>query len=192
MTMRFTTLLSKAFISSVAVAAFMVATPVMAKKKPSVEIYPYGAPVSGGWVQSLPETMKNPNGTHAQDAVNTPNKAYEIFTIHADQAINALISRDEEAFVNMVSPNMVNHFGYSKLKDNVISVLIPFFNNFKQFDSDLTIAPTRDAWGNEGYSFYQRFITKSGETKPFLIQLVEENGSIVVANLTPDVVSPYK
>lgn len=118
--------------------------------------------------------------------------SYEDFITHADKNVNYLIKNDNNSFLSNISPNMMQYFGPDKLEQNIASTLVPFFNDFKQFDKNMTVAPTRDAWGNEGYSFYQSFITKSGDRKKFVLQMVIEDGQIVIANLTPDIESPYQ
>lgn len=169
---------------------------VAAKSKPAVEIYPYDNSYTSlqrsmHTRQDMSQYNRQPHNTTLLTQPEA-SLSYKDFMAVADQTVNALIQRDSDGFVRRVSPNMVRHFGANKIEKNVASTLIPFFQSFKSFDTKMTVAPTRDAWNNEGYSFYQTFKTKSGAEKDFVVQLVIENGRIVVANLTPDVSSPYK
>lgn len=176
-------------------------SPSWAKQKPAVEIYPYDSNV----YTSLRQTPEN-RSYQTAPSYYTQHKSqnnvlltkpetsltYQDFVTIADNAVNALIKQRSEHFISLISPNMLRHFGADKIERNVLSTLTPYFDEFKAFDTKMTVAPTRDSWNNEGYSFYQTFKTKSGGTKKFVIQLVIENGRIVVANLTPDISSPYK
>lgn len=186
----FSFLLSVVILSSVGISF------AFAKSKPAVEIFPYDNAYSSlqRSIQPRNDMSQYTRQPHNQAILTKPETSlsYKDFMNVADQTVNSLIQRNSDGFIHRVSPNMVRHFGAHKIEKNVVSTLIPYFQEFKSFDTKMTVAPTRDAWNNEGYSFYQTFKTKAGAEKEFVVQLVIENGRIVVANLTPDVSSPYK
>lgn len=109
----------------------------------------------------------------------------------ADKAVVALIEGKDDVFFDMTSQNLITHFTKEKVQKNVKTSLLPFFEGFQAFNEDLDVAPTTDSWGSNGYSFYQSFKNMSGETKYFLVQVVVEDGKMMIANLTPDAKTPY-
>lgn len=189
-------------------AVFILNTEAFAKKSPDLEIFPYDKNIQPSFMkqnqrvsgytdhsnQHRFQTQSRASQSNQRVVFQAPNLnlSYQDFLSHADRAVNALMKNNAGRFVSMVSPNMLQYFGPEKLEMNVVSTLVPYFQDFKQFDTNMTIAPTRDAWGNEGYSFYQSFLTRGGDKKRFVLQMVIEDGQIVVANLTPDVGSPYQ
>ena len=188
------------------IAISINASDAEAKKSPALEIFPYNQMTSPQFQQVQPtqQTYQQRRNFNAYDTApivhqkkvifQAPrlNLSYEDFLTYADKSVNYLIRNRSDHFIANISPNMLQYFGPEKLEQNVASTLVPYFSNFKAFEKDMTVAPTRDAWGNEGYSFYQSFLTKSGDRKKFVLQMVIEDGQIVVANLTPDIESPYQ
>lgn len=167
----------------------ILSAPASAKKKPSLEIFPYGG--SNTFFSGTSSATMAPVIQRAESkTLETIDK--QNFVTQADTALIHLIQGNQEKFIASISTNMLRHFGPDKLQKNVVSALIPYFQQFKEFDTKMTIVPTRDSWDNEGYSLYQSFKTKDGAKKSFLIQMIVEGDAIVVANLTPDVKSPYK
>ncbi len=166
-----------------------LAAPASAKKKPSLEIFPYGG--FGTFFSGTSSATMAPVIQQAESkTLQTVDK--KDFVSRADTALVHLIQGNDQQFIAAISTNMLRHFGPDKLQKNVVSALIPYFQEFKEFETKMTIVPTRDSWDNEGYSLYQSFKTKDGAKKSFLIQMIVEGEDIVVANLTPDVKSPYK
>ncbi len=52
-----------------------------------------------------------------------------------------------------------------------------------ELGNSVTIARTKDQFGNDGFVFYRSMTSQEGEPRPFAIYVVEENGSKVVASV---------
>jgi hypothetical protein len=57
------------------------------------------------------------------------------------------------------------------------------FADHKEIGRSITITNTTDASGNSGFAFYMYSVPKSGQQKPFVIYVLEENGQKFVGNL---------
>lgn len=116
---------------------------------------------------------------------------YRPYQVVADKAVLALIEGKDDVFFEMTSRNLIAHFKKEKVQKNIKESLLPFFQDFGVFNEDIDVSQTTDHWESQGYSFYQSFKTTSGETKHFLVQVVVEDGNMVIANLSPDARTPY-
>lgn len=132
-------------------------------------------------------TGEIPEPTPIQRAVApvTPLQ-YSAFKEVADRAIISLAKGNPDPFLDNVSPNMKEYFSEARIVNNTLTQVLPYFQTMARLEDQARVARTVDSWGNEGFSFYRTFVTRTGETRNFLIQIVKEDNRLVIANLTPD------
>jgi hypothetical protein len=90
-----------------------------------------------------------------EDSLDTQNSS--TFYQFAKEAIQELAKGNEERFMKLISSTGV---GAGKWKQYVREALIPFFSGYEGEGDSRTIAPTADASGNKGYSFYMSAKTR--------------------------------
>ena len=105
------------------------------------------------------------------------------FRAVADRFIAAAVAGDEAALEQMLSPAIVARAGKETLAKVLGGQVIPFFAGQKETGRSVTVANTADASGNHGFAYYLYSVTASGEQKPFVIYVVDENGRKTVANI---------
>ncbi len=106
-----------------------------------------------------------------------------------DKAISALVRGDAAAFRAMLSSTTVvqETRGPGAIDAVIQQAFIPFFAEFEELTEAISTAPTYDVRGNSGIAIARSFRTKSGDTKPFVIYLINEahktKEAVVVGNL---------
>ncbi len=98
-------------------------------------------------------------------------------------AVQALASGHAETFKSLFSPNFKATLDDAIIDGVIEQQLIPFFSDADHPGSSTFITDNQDQFGSTGFAFYTSIVTKGGEEKPFVIYMVEENGSLYVANL---------
>ena len=98
-------------------------------------------------------------------------------------AVSALSAGDAATFRALLSPNFLATLDDATVEGVIDSQLIPFFSDFAAPGSTTYITDNQDQFGNSGLAFYTSIITNTGEERPFVIYMVEEDGRLVVANL---------
>ena len=99
------------------------------------------------------------------------------------QAVDLLVRGDAAGFQPLLSPNLRRAAGEETVERVIREQLIPFFADFSALGGSTTVTNATDAYGNEGLSFYKHIRTQAGEERPFVIYIVEEAGTPVVANV---------
>jgi hypothetical protein len=105
------------------------------------------------------------------------------FRAVADRFIAAAVAGDAATLEKMLSPAIVARAGRETLEKVLGGQVIPFFAGQKETGRSVTVANTADASGNHGFAYYMYSVTRSGEQKPFVIYVVDENGRKTVANI---------
>jgi hypothetical protein len=107
-----------------------------------------------------------------------------------DKAIAALVKGDSAAFRVLLSSTTVlqETRGPGAIDAVIQNAYIPFFDEFAELTEEIATAPTFDAGGSSGIAIARSFKTKSGETKNFVIYLINEKvkdggTQVVVGNL---------
>jgi len=102
-----------------------------------------------------------------------------------DKAVSALVKGDSASFCSMLSSTTVvqETRGPGAIDAVIQDAFIPFFVGFEELTDAISTAPTYDVSGKTGIAIARSFKTKSGETKPFVIYLINETreGKDVVA-----------
>lgn len=105
------------------------------------------------------------------------------FRAAADRFIAAAVAGDAAALEKMLSPAIVARAGKETLAKVLGGQVIPFFAGQKETGRSVTITNTTDASGNQGFAYYMYSVAASGEQKPFVIYVVDENGQKTIANI---------
>ena len=105
------------------------------------------------------------------------------FRAVADRFIAAAVAGDAATLEQMLSPAIVARAGKETLAKVLGGQVIPFFAGQKETGRSVTVANTADASGNLGFAYYMYSVTRTGEQKPFVIYVVDENGRKTVGNI---------
>ena len=93
----------------------------------------------------------------------------------------ALAARgDVEAMVAMLTPTVKTNSDPMKLRAYYIDQIIPFFKDHQKIHKVSTVARAFDKHGHYGWTYYTYSISNDGKTRPFAIQMLEENGKLGV------------
>ena len=101
----------------------------------------------------------------------------------AEQFVTAAAARDSAKLEKMLSPTLAARTGKEAIQKVMNGQVIPFFADHKEIGRSATTTNTTDANGNTGFAFYMYAVPKSGQQKPFVIYVLEENGQKVVGNI---------
>jgi hypothetical protein len=112
------------------------------------------------------------------------------FRAYADQWIALARTGDVPALQRTISPNMAGRVGADAIRRNLDAKVAPFFTQAKEIGKSVTVAETTDAFGSRGYVYYMYIVAKTGERRPFVVYVVNENGRTVVANVLTDHLVP--
>jgi hypothetical protein len=156
------TLAARSILALLALLALTVATPAMAQQKDS----------------SLMADL-------------AMKEASESFRKVADQFAAAASKGDVETCERLISPNMKGRAGAENVKRVLTERVVPFFAQWGGAGRSETIANTTDGFGSQGFVFYRWMQPRSGgDPRPYVLYVVSENGSTVVANVTVDQLVP--
>ncbi len=108
------------------------------------------------------------------------------FRSAADAFIAAAASGDEAKCLELISWKLIRDIGRDTLQEWLTGELLPFFSRWTTLGNSPTIAPTTDAYGNDGFVFYLTMRRQDGDSRPFAVYVIEENGAKVIANVVPD------
>jgi hypothetical protein len=121
--------------------------------------------------------------------VGEPDRGYDrmrkerpAFHDFVKKAVELLAKGQEESFTNLFTEGTLKAHGDASVRKYVHDSLLPFFAGYTGLGNNVTIYPTHDANGNEGYSFYMTIKTPEKE-KPFAIYVVREDGQMGIANI---------
>lgn len=101
----------------------------------------------------------------------------------AEQFVAAAAAKDSANLEKMLSPALAARTGKEAIQKVMNEQVIPFFADHKEIGRSVTTTNTTDASGNRGFAFYMYSVPKSGQQKPFVIYVLEENGRKVVGNI---------
>ena len=101
----------------------------------------------------------------------------------ADEFIDAAAAGDANKVTRMLSAKLRERTGGDSVQRYVVGQLLPFFAPFKELAKSVTITPTADV---AGFAFYMYMVSGNDELHPFVIYVIQEEGSKVVANVLVD------
>ncbi|HEX2012656.1 MAG TPA: hypothetical protein VJN44_17145 [Roseateles sp.] len=104
----------------------------------------------------------------------------ETFVAHA-------MAGDASAVQAMLSRTLLQRSGEGAIRRVLDAQILPFFAQGRGPGRSTTITRTTDAAGQAGFAFYMWLMrAEGGEPRPFTVYVVQEQGSLVVANVVPD------
>jgi hypothetical protein len=106
--------------------------------------------------------------------------AYRCF---AEEFVAAAARGDKTKTARMLSPATAAKAGADGVDRFLAGEVLPFFAPFQEFARSVSVTRTADA---PGFAFYMYMVEKTGELRPFVIYVIEEAGSKVVANVLVD------
>ena len=113
-------------------------------------------------------------------AASAPYRAY------ADRWIALARAGDVDALARTISPAMTARAGAEAVRRNLATRVVPFFAQSTGVGRSVTVTRTTDASGNKGFAFYMYAQPKDGAPRPFVLYVVDEGGTSVVANVLVD------
>lgn len=113
-------------------------------------------------------------------ALRSRSKSYQAV---AQAAVQAMARGDRAKVVKMFSPRFTKSMGIKGINKALTSSTLPFFAGCKGPGRSLTVTPATDAFGNQGFAFYESAAFKNGKEKPFVIYVVREGKRLVVGNI---------
>lgn len=112
----------------------------------------------------------------------------EAFRAVADTFIGHAAKGEAQALLGLISPNMLDYAGSEAVAGILARSVIPFFAPFRAVATNVTITETTDGFGSHGFAYYMYAESKKKQEKPrpFVIYMVREGDTIVVANILVD------
>ena len=101
----------------------------------------------------------------------------------AEQFVMAAAARDSVRLEKMLSPAVTARTGKEGVQKFLTGQVVPFFADHKEIGRSVTTTNTSDASGNAGFAYYMYSVPKSGQPKPFVIYVLEENGQKIIGNI---------
>jgi hypothetical protein len=107
----------------------------------------------------------------------------EAFRRFADEFIAAAAAGDTAKMMRMISPSITATTGREVVARYLADQVLPFFAEYKQLGRSISITGTQ---GAEGNTFYMYMVSKTDDLRPFVVQVIEEDGARVVSNVLVD------
>ena len=136
----------------------------------------YASPESRGGDSELAQLADSFAETEPPDG--SPGYAEVVETF-----LDFAVAQDLDNMVEMVSPSGLNEHGIDTVKEYYANDVVPFFSDFVKLHNVSGIAAAWDEYGHKGRTHYLYSVTKSGAEKPFAIQLLIEDGKVVVGKV---------
>lgn len=125
-----------------------------------------------------------PNGPLPADpTLSAAGNQDDAFRRRADDFIALASAGEIGKLEEMISPKIMAATGRMEIRHYLESEIRSFFEDFQRVGDSTTIVRTA---GVEGRTFYMYMVGKSGLLRPFVIQVIEEQDAIVVANFIVD------
>lgn len=113
-------------------------------------------------------------------------EASDAFRGTAVEFITSAAAGDTAHAADLISPNMAQKTGRAAIHQFLSATVAPFFADMKEIGKSVTISNTTDGFGSEGYAYYMYAVPKEGEPRPFVVYVVAEGDTTVVANILVD------
>ena len=107
----------------------------------------------------------------------------EPFLRVADDFIAASAAGDMAKAGRMLSPAIAASSGPDAVANFLAGEVRPFFAQYTGLANSVSVTRTADV---TGFVFYMYMVTGTGELRPFVIYVIEEDGAKVVANVLVD------
>src|SRR5262245_57112417 len=107
----------------------------------------------------------------------------EAFRGFADEFIAAAVAGDAAKMTRMISPSVAARTGREAVARYLADHVLPFFAEYKELGRSISITGTQGAAGN---TFYMYMVAKTNDLRPFVVQVIEEDGARVVSNVLVD------
>lgn len=111
-------------------------------------------------------------------------KDAEPFKAFGDRVIAMAAKGDASALAKMFSPTIVQaNGGQANLQTFVEKQIVPYFVGYASTEQDTTITPTQLPHGPSGFALYKKIRDKDGQSKPLVLYVLREGGTLVVGNV---------
>jgi hypothetical protein len=101
----------------------------------------------------------------------------------ADEFVAAAAAGDRIKVARMLTPAIAAKTGAEGVERFLTGEVLPFFAQFKETARSVSITRTADV---TGFVFYLYMVSRTDEFRPFVIYVIEEGGTMVVANVLVD------
>lgn len=119
----------------------------------------------------------------ANPTLSAADNQDDAFRRRADDFIALAMAGEIGKLEQMISPKIIAATGRMEIRHYLETEIRSFFADFQRLGDSITIVRTA---GAEGRTFYMYMVDKSGVLRPFVIQVIEEQDAIVVANFIVD------
>lgn len=124
------------------------------------------------------------------ESTPAPIDSADQFEALAEKAINALAHNEPDLFKQMLSPAVIKRTEDSSGQGSIDRIIrerfVPFFEDFKALDPNVTSTTTSDVDGHKGMAYFRVFLTEDGEQRAFVIYILREGDKLVVGNVLID------
>lgn len=104
----------------------------------------------------------------------------------ADRFTALALAGDAQGASALLSRVLVERIGEAAAARAMQAQILPFFSHGGAVGRSATVARTTDAAGQSGFAFYLWLVRPDGEKRPFTVYVVDEGGTLRVANVVPD------
>lgn len=126
---------------------------------------------------------------HATDGPSTSDDLLlhehaEPFKAFADRVVAVAATGDAADLARMFSPTVVKaNGGEDALRAFVEQWIMPFFAEYASTVPETSVTPTQLPNGPSGFALYKSIREKDGTSKPFVLYVLRENGTLVVGSV---------
>jgi len=105
-----------------------------------------------------------------------------------DKAIACLVQADAPCFRALLSKETIEREtrGSDAIEKVIETRFIPYFKDFRLLTDTVATLGTHDEANNPGLAIFRTFQTSRGDEKPFVIYVIDRQGTYVVGNLLLD------
>ena len=104
-----------------------------------------------------------------------------------DDVVRLLAQGKEAEFRELLSPSLMKRslkeLGKEKVDLMIRQQFIGFFSDFHHLSANVVTTKTTDADEHRGLAVFRSFLNESGEERPFVVYVLEEDGKLVVGNI---------
>lgn len=104
----------------------------------------------------------------------------------ADGFMSAAVAGDASKSMGLIGRHSLERVGRDAAQTYMTETVLPFFAQFRELERSVTVAPTRDERGSQGFVFHLSMRAKDGAARPFSIYVIDEDGAKVIANVVVD------
>ncbi|MBS1955085.1 MAG: hypothetical protein JST89_12935 [Cyanobacteria bacterium SZAS-4] len=104
-------------------------------------------------------------------------KSLPPYQANATKLVDLLIHGDEPGVFKLMHPVLSEKWSPAMLKNLLHQNLIPYFKDFQKSGREHYVTRAVMPGQKRGYTFYESFMDKSGNLKPYVIYMIEDHGT---------------